>query len=323
MNTAGDSSPDGSARGRHRRRSLGFFGRRLGAACALATILMARAAPAAEPAAPAAERAAPAAERAASGDGFVNMLLALGLPGEAGIEARRLTIENGPDAIAPQTSFRVGMALALDYRADEAIPFLTQAAAATDDPTRADQWELATGVVLLRTKAFPHAVHVFSRVETFGADEPTRNFAARLRCIAEVLAHDGVAARACIGELPAASAPRAAEVDDLLADLDINVRLRGWIGGTLSALIPGMGQLTGGNPGDALMALAVNGGFGVAVYFLLADGAVADASLLGLGLGIRYYFGNIHNGAAAWRASAERKRGKASERLIRLLGPAP
>jgi len=323
VNTAGDSNPDGSARGRHRRRSFGFSGSRLGAACTLAAILVARAAPAAEPAVPAAERAARAAEPAASGDGFVNMLLGLGLPGEAGIEARRLTIENGPDAIAPQTSFRVGMALALDYQADEAIPFLAQAAAATDDPTRADQWELATGVVLLRTKAFPHAVHVFSRVETFGADEPTRNFATRLRCIAEVLAHDGVAARACIGELPAASAPRAAEVDDLLADLDINVRLRGWIGGTLSALIPGMGQLTGGNPGDALMALAVNGGFGVAVYFLLADGAVADASLLGLGLGIRYYFGNIHNGAAAWRASAERKRGKASERLIRLLGPAP
>lgn len=313
MNTAGDSNPDGSARGRQRWRSLGFSGGRLGAACALAAILVARAAPAAEP----------AVEPAANGDGFVNMLLGLGLPGEAGLEARRLTFENGPDAIAPQTAFRVGMALALDYRADEAIPFLTEAAAATDDPTRADRWELATGVVLLRTKAFPHAVHVFSRVETFGADEPTRNFATRLRCIAEVMARDGTAARACIGELPAASAPRAAEVDHLLADLDINVPRRGWIGGTLSALIPGMGQLTGGNPGDALMALAVNGGFGTAVTLLILDGAVADASLLGLGLGLRYYLGNIHNGAEAWRASAERKRGKASERLIRLLGPAP
>jgi TM2 domain-containing membrane protein YozV len=307
VNTAGDSNPEGGARGRP---GGCRSGRRLGATTgALVAILSARAAWAAEP--------------AATGEGFVNLLLGLGLPGEAGLEARRLTFENGPDAITPQTAFRVGMALALDYRADEAVPFLTQAAAATDDPTRADRWELATGVVLLRTKAFPYAVHVFSRVEAFGADEPTRNFATRLRCIAEVLARDGAAARTCIHDLPAASAPHAGEVDDLLADLDIHARARGWVGAVLSALVPGLGQLTGGHPGDAFLALAVNGGFGTAVYFLLADGAVADASLLGLGLGLRYYLGNIHNGAEAWRAAAERRRTAASQRLIRLLGPAP
>ena len=87
--------------------------------------------------------------------------------------------------------------------------------------------------------------------------------------------------------------------------------------------MPGLGQRTGGNPGDALLALAVNGGFGTAVYFLLADWAVADAGLLGLGLGFRYYLGNIHNGAEAWRAAADRKRAASSQRLIRLLGPAP
>jgi hypothetical protein len=314
VSIGGGSSPEARQRGRDR----AFVGRGPAAlVCALAALLSARAGRGAEP------TPAVGGHGAGGSDGFVNMLLDLGLPAEAGLEARRLTFENGPDAIAPQTAFQLGMALALDYRADEAVPFLSAAAAATDDPVRADQWQLATGVVLLRTKAFPHAEHVFSRVEAFGVDAPTRAFATRLRCIAEVLAHDGAGARACVRELPPASAPRAAEVDDLLSDLDLNARLRGWVGGVLSAVVPGLGQATGGHPGDGLLALAVNGGFGTAVFLLIADGAVADASLLGLGLGLRYYLGNIHNGADAWRGAAERRRAAAAERLIRLLGPAP
>ena len=97
------------------------------------------------------------------------------------------------------------------------------------------------------------------------------------------------------------------------------------MGGVLSAVVPaGSGQATGGHPERRpALALAVTGGFGTAVYLLIADGAVADASLLGLGLGLRYYLGNIHNGADAWRGAAERRRTAAAERLIRLLGPAP
>ena len=67
----------------------------------------------------------------------------------------------------------------------------------------------------------------------------------------------------------------------------------------------------------------MNGGFGVGVAFLLADGAVADAALLGLGLGLRYYLGNIEHGAAAWRAAAEQHRTRAAQQLIRIVGGAP
>ena len=136
-------------------------------------------------------RAALAAEPAPPGDLFVGRLLRLGLSDEAGIEARRLVLENGAEAVAAETAYRVGMALALDGKPGQAVAFLEQAAAATEDPKRADQIQLATGVVLLRAREFPHAVHVFARVEAFGADEPTRAFATRLRCVAEVMAHDG------------------------------------------------------------------------------------------------------------------------------------
>jgi hypothetical protein len=268
-------------------------------------------------------RPALAAPPAPPGDLFVGRLLRLGLSDEAGSEARRLMLENGSDALASETTYRVGMALAIDGKPSQAVPFLDQAAAATDDPKRADQIQLATGVVLLRAREFPHALHVFARVEAFGADEPTRAFATRLRCVAEVMAHDGAAARACIAALPAGAVPRDLAVDELVRALEINVHARRIVGGILSALLPGLGQATGGELGDGLLALAVNGGFATAVYFLIADGSYAGASLLGLGVGLRYYFGNIHNGAEAWRASAERKRDQASKKLIRMLGPAP
>jgi hypothetical protein len=264
-----------------------------------------------------------AAEPAPPGDLFVGRLLRLGLSDEAGSEARRLMLENGAEAIAAETAYRVGMALAVEGKPSQAVPFLDQAAAATVDPTRADQIQLATGVVLLRAKEFPHALHVFARVEAFGAEAPTRAFATRLRCVAEVMAHDGAAARACLAALPAGSVPGDAALDALVGALEVNVHARAVAGGILSALLPGLGQATGGAPGDGLLALAVNGGFATAVYFLIADGSLAGASLLGLGVGLRYYFGNIHNGAEAWRAAAERQRDQASRKLIRILGPAP
>ena len=250
---------------------------------------------------------------------LVSALLRLGLPHEAGWEARRLTVEGGPEAIAPQTAYEVGMALALDGRPDEAAPFLTDAAAAAPDPRRADQWELAAGVVLLRAHAYPRALHLFARVEEFGSDDGVWAVARRLGCVAEVLSGDAAAARACVAALPPAGAdPR--QVQALLDGLDVDPRRRAIMGGVLSALLPGLGQVTGGRPGDAALALLVNGGLGVAVGFLLAEGDIAAASLVGLGVGLRYYLGNIEHGAAAWRAAAEQRRTRAAERLIRLLG---
>ncbi|HVY40183.1 MAG TPA: hypothetical protein VHM31_19725, partial [Polyangia bacterium] len=88
------------------------------------------------------------AEPAPASPDFVATLLRLGLSREAGWEARRLTAEGGPEAIPPQTAYDVGMALALDGQPEQAAPFLADAAAATEDPRRSDEWQLAAGVVL-------------------------------------------------------------------------------------------------------------------------------------------------------------------------------
>jgi hypothetical protein len=277
-----------------------------------------------EPAPPA--EAPPALDqrpRGAAGAGFIGMLLDLGLPREAAVEARRVALRFGGDAVPPETMFRIGMALALAGDADQAAAMLNQAATVTDDPARADRWQLAAGVALLRARAFPHATHIFARVEAFGADAVTRERAVRLRCIGAVLARDGAAARTCIAGLPATPARAAeqpAEIDSLLRQLDVDPGRRAVMGGLLSGFVPGLGQATAGQPGDAALALLVNGAWGTAVYFLIADGAFLDAGLLGAGVGLRYYLGNIHHGAEAWRAAADRRRSDAADRLMRLLG---
>jgi hypothetical protein len=95
------------------------------------------------------------------------------------------------------------------------------------------------------------------------------------------------------------------------------------VGGTLSGIVPGLGQATGGDPLDGGMALLVNGGWEVGSVLLALDGLYVDASLLAVGMGLRYYLGNIHNGAAAWRAAAHRKRDAAARELARLVGDLP
>jgi len=250
---------------------------------------------------------------------LVSLLLRLGLVDEAALEARRAMFVAGPAAISPETAFSIGMGLALAGEAARAAPFLAQAATTAEDPATSDRWNLAGGVALLRAGAIPQALHLFVRVETFGVDAPIRRDAARLGCIAQVIARDAPAARACVGAL-APSAAASAETRDALDALDIRPGRRAVVGGVLSALVPGLGQATAGDPGDGLLALLVNGAWGTATAVLLARGAFLDAALVGVGVGLRYYVGNINNAADAWRAAAERRREDASRALILQLG---
>jgi hypothetical protein len=264
----------------------------------------------------------PSAPPVSDETGFVDFLLGLGLAEEAGREASRLMFVAGADAVPPKTAARIGLAMAMAGEPARAVPFLNHAATAARDPEDADRWQLAAGVASLRAQVYPHAFHLFARVETFGVDEPMRARAARLGCIGVVLAHDADGARACV---PRLLAPAAFKEDtaDALEMLDINPRRRGFVGGALSAVIPGLGQATAGNPGDASVAFVLNGATFAAAAVLFAQGAAFDATLFALGVGLRYYMGNINNGASAWRAAAERRRRDATTLLLRQLAPPP
>lgn len=254
----------------------------------------------------------------ASDIGFVQLLLDLGLPVEAGGEARRVTLRQGPDAVPPPLGFRLGMALALVGEADAATAFLAEATA-RGEPDAAEKWQLATGVVMLRAGTLPQALHLFTRVEAFSIDPVLRGHARRLACIGAVLGYDAEAAHACVERLTLKGADPA-DVGHLVEGLRINPTRRAIVGGVMSGLVPGLGQLTAGHAGDAFLALAVNAASVAGVTLLVLDGAFLDAALLVAGVSVRYYLGNINNGAEAWRAEAERRRQEAARRLVARLG---
>lgn len=72
-------------------------------------------------------------------------------------------------------------------------------------------------------------------------------------------------------------------------------RKRAWLSGTLSAVVPGMGQLYNGRPVDALLSFGVNGALGAGTYLAFAQ---ADNVALGVSLSVLlagFYLGNIVN----------------------------
>jgi hypothetical protein len=257
--------------------------------------------------------------RAPSDDvGFVQLLLDLGLPVEAGREARRVEMRHGEDALPPPLGFRLGMALALVGEADAATTFLAEAAA-RGEPASAEKWQLATGVVMLRAGTLPQALHLFTRVEAFSADPAVRAHAQRLGCMGGVLGYDAAAARACVGRLAPKGADQA-ELDQLVERLGIDPGRRAVVGGIMSGIVPGLGQLTAGHAGDGFLALALNSASVAGLTLLVLDGALLDAALLAVGVSARYYLGNINNGAEAWRAAAQRRRHEAALRLVARFG---
>jgi hypothetical protein len=253
--------------------------------------------------------AAPDWQAGALDPGFAEGLAAWGLAPEAAAEARRLDVAGALAAMPPQRLHDLGLGLAEAGEAAQGAWLLGLAVAGTE--TEAEPWQMHQAVAELAAGAYPAAVRDLLLIESFAEAAETREQARTLRCIAHLRALDSQAARACLASLPWAAASAAD-----LAELDLDPEQRSWVGGSLSALLPGLGQTTGGHPGDGALALLVNGAWGTGCGFLLADRAWVDASLLGLGFGLRYYIGNIQHGAEAWRLRAVERQRRASERLI-------
>ncbi len=70
---------------------------------------------------------------------------------------------------------------------------------------------------------------------------------------------------------------------------------RPWLSGTLSAVLPGAGQLYNGRPVDGLLALLVNGAFGVGTYFAFAEAKSIPLGVVLSVLTAGFYTGNIIN----------------------------
>jgi len=255
--------------------------------------------------------------------GFALFLLQHGLPDEAARELERLAQIGAAGPPLYDAAAVVGGQLARDGRPAEAARALRLAVDGAEDPAEADRRRLALGTVLLAARDWTQGADVLSRVEAFGAREPERERARRLLCVGHVLSLQSGPASGCVAALLPPADGRAARAGPLLARLSIEPDRRAWIGGILSAVLPGLGQATGGEPLDGLKALLVNGGWEVGTVLLAADALYVDASILAVGVGLRYYIGNVKHGADAWRRAAERTREAAGRDLARLLAGSP
>ncbi len=267
-----------------------------------------------------------ASEPAAAPDrdaGFAAFLLDVGLPEEAGEELERLAVAEVEGERLAEVALRAGNELARAERLDAAARALTLSASRTTDPARADDRRLAAASVLLRARRYASAIEAISRVEAFGADDGVRERARRLLCIGHLLVGTRGPARECVLALVPPDDARRARVEGLVDRLSIDPASRARIGGALSALVPGMGQVTGGEAGDGALALVVNGAWMAGTVLLAGDGLWVDATLVSVGVGLRYYVGNVQHGARAWRLSAERTRSEAARELARLVAAVP
>ncbi|HSM92204.1 MAG TPA: hypothetical protein VLT47_04900 [Anaeromyxobacteraceae bacterium] len=255
--------------------------------------------------------------------GFPAYLLGLGFAPEAAHELERLALAGADDPALADVAATVGARLAREGRPAEAARALRLAAEGAADPVLADQRRLALATVLFRAGAWAQGADVLSRVEAFGTSAGARERARRLLCVGQVLSLQAAPARACVGDLVPPGDARGAQAARMLDRLSIDPERRAVVGGILSGILPGLGQATGGDPLDGGTALLVNGGWEAGSTLLALDGLYVDATLLAVGVGLRYYLGNVHRGAAAWRGAAQRTREAAARELARMVAATP
>ncbi|MFZ4577433.1 MAG: hypothetical protein ACOYOB_03470 [Myxococcota bacterium] len=258
------------------------------------------------------------ADASGEASGFTGYLSDLGLLEEAAAESDRLDVADPTAALSAAGLDQLAQRLVEAGHPQTAARVWALAVEREPSPEQADELRVRLALLRLRHQGYPEALHLFGRVAAFGATPELQRLAERLQCLAHVYAHDGTLSRTCVAEAWHGPLPKA--VTQQLDELALDPEARATIGGWLSGLLPGLGQSTGGDPGDGAMALLVNGGWEAGTAALLVEGAALDASLLALGVGLRYYVGNIRNGAQAWRSAAERRRVAASQGLLLELG---
>lgn len=259
------------------------------------------------------------------GAGFVALLQKAGLYEEAATEVQRQNELSGAPELDAELLFGLGLDLARAGSVPAAIRVVELAVARTQDAALNDDRQLALGTLHLKEGSYPAAERVFSKVQAFSADPAARARAERLACVGNLWSLDAEPSQQCAPKLlwgsVSARAQRQAQRD--LDELGASDAWRGWVGGILSAIIPGLGQATAGEPLDGLVALTVNVGWGAGVVASALGGDIVDAALLLAAVLSRYYWGNVTHAAADWTAVGERRKHRGADALMRLIAGLP
>lgn len=163
------------------------------------------------------------------------------------------------------------------------------------------------------------------QLEVFAAQHPDARegqLASLLAGLEFLRADEPAAAREIYQEFPMDSDLRGT-AEDLYDAIDRYEALplkRPWLAGTLSAVLPGAGQLYVGNRSDALVSFLLNGVLFYATYEAFDREQYAAGLLLG-SIGIGWYSGNIYNAVNGAHKANHRERQRFLERLDLTIAP--
>ncbi len=249
---------------------------------------------------------------------FVIFLSDLGLYPAAMQELQRLDAAGQLPWLQPGLGYDFGHRLLAEGQPSLAATFLEQAVQADPEPLRALGQTPLLALALAAAGQTARAVHLLGQVEDLSTDVTEVAMAQRLRCVLHLQGAQEEMGRACSLKLLGDAVDSVA-----LERLSLRPDRQRWIGGALSAALPGLGQLLAGEPEQAGAALVVNGGFIWLNAALFAEHAWLGGAFLITGVTGRYYAGNIAAGARAWEQKATRDRQRAGRRLVEQLVALP
>jgi len=210
-------------------------------------------------------------------------------------EYKRFIFFNPEDKRVGNAFYKLGLAYRAEGHWDEAFEALNASIRLTDDDKLKDERRIELGITLIASGDISLAQLELLKVLRFSRYDTMRRKASYFQGVAHLYAFNWEEARQALEKFYSSEASEESKrVDALLVEAQHLPYKSVTIARTLSAILPGAGQIYTGNWKSGLNALALNSA--IAAFFLnrVAKEEYQDATLIVLWLFQRYYLGNIY-----------------------------
>jgi tetratricopeptide (TPR) repeat protein len=227
---------------------------------------------------------------------FAEQLMREGEYFRAMTEYRRFLFVYPDDPRRAMAHFRIGVALYRGQSYDAALTIFREVAEQYPDTSYGKQAWLWQGESLMRQAQYSAAEQIYADIAHRFPFEEVGQFANYQRAWTMVYRRRWQEAAAQFQQVvPESTLYRTAQLlAEEVSDGEQLSRKSPVVAGLLSGLLPGSGQLYNGRPGDALLALLLNGVFVVGIIEAVQQDAPAIAGVLGF-FEAGWYVGNIYS----------------------------
>jgi len=256
-----------------------------------------------------------------TGHDFLTYLLSLDQADMAAEELTRLEQLEPERSGNPRLMTRVANALWTAGRFTAALQLYEQALQLSDPSTEQDQLRLELAWRYLVQQRPEPALVELARIDAFGISETVKRQASEMTCLASIIQQDPGQVQRCWEETGLWNrwdAQTQEQAGDMLKRLEPGPKWPAFVRAGASALLPGLGQLTAGDPRDGGNALLVNGAWIAGSLLLASNGLMLEAVMVMAGFGTRFYLTNVRHGFAASEARDARARRKAMLQMLEL-----